>query len=146
MDRYFFMDLNIIFQVLHFTAVVLILLLGYIVGKRIKFKLLSIILVVIFEISLSEIPSMIRENDTHMFIESKINSVVTELVEWRPENYRCVLRNGLKFYKDSGTKFLIQIGDSIEKKERTDSLNIFRKDYTGKYVLETSCRYNEIAW
>lgn len=105
MDRYFFMDLNIIFQILHFIVVVLILLFGYIVGKRIKFKFLSIILVAIFEISLSIIPSMIRKKDTQIFIESKINSVVTELVEWRPENYRCILRNGLRFYKDSGTIF-----------------------------------------
>jgi hypothetical protein len=123
MDRYFiFYDQTILSTIFRAATMIGLQFVLYFALKGRYKSWMQITFFILFFAIFFIVGQALKSNAIESFIESKINSVVTDKIECKSCAYRCKLRLGITFFSD------VQIGDSIVKEANTDSFYVYRKD------------------
>ena len=132
MDKYFiFVDENVIQGVLVFTTgVILSIVVALLCEKYFHFKYGGFF-IVLWIFTRSCVGQHIANEDKRLFINSRINSVIIEHVEWVRGHYRNKLRNGMTLYSDN----FVSEKDSIVKEPESNSYDIYKYEYPGTYTF-----------
>lgn len=76
-----------------------------------------------------------RLNDK--FTKLEVNSTVVKRDNWQLRTTEFYLQNGLRVDSNAIDNFDLKLGDSISKKDNTQSFNVYRK-LNGKYEFYTT--------
>jgi hypothetical protein len=76
------------------------------------------------------------------FIETEFHSKIIDSFKWRPRINEFTLENKTKLIS-SLDDYDLQIGDSIVKSENTTIYDVYKKDFTGKFIFYKRYDYND---